>query len=425
MPVLLQGDLGFMPFSDLLQWIEMNRKSCVVSIQHESLNANLYLEDGNIIYASSQNKGLRIGEFLVQSRVINEPLLLHALSNSREKGKTLTQYLVDERYLSQKNLTDVMTHLVEIVMMKAFQITSGPFAVSLPLPKAVSSCPTRIGPGQMLFDSVRRLDEEERDRDEQLKSLEKINKRVDQEDFQLPVLPNMIMQLLSVLEDDNSTFSDMVRIIMTDQVLISRILKVANSPLYSSGGQIDSIHLAIARMGMREIMSVATAVKLNSMEFPNVPKEKLQVLLDDALKSAFIASSLARYCRLDPEEAFLAGLLHDMGKTVIYSLVPNNELNNKLLDNFIANRHTEIGALIAKKWNYPETIQNLILYHHNCAYSGKIDPLIAVIQIADNLVSTGSGQGVDPIILSNLKLEHHILLEIYNKAIASFNHIKG
>jgi putative nucleotidyltransferase with HDIG domain len=178
-------------------------------------------------------------------------------------------------------------------------------------------------------------------------------------------------------------------------------------------------------MGMREIMSIATAVKLNSMDFPNVPKGKLQELLDNALKTAFIASGLARHCRLDPEEAFLAGLLHDMGTTVIYSLIPNNELNDKLLDDFIADRHAEIGAMIAKKWNYPETIQNLILYHHNCSYSGKIDHLIALIQLADNLLSVGSDRGADPIILSELKLEQRTIDEIYSKAIESFNHIKG
>lgn len=425
MKVLLQGDLGFMPFTDLLQWIEMNRKSCVVSILHEKLNANLYLEDGNIIYVSSLNKGLRLGEFLVQKKVINESLLLHALSESRKAGKPLTDYLIERRHISQKILTDVLSQLVEMVLMKAFQISAGPFSVSFPLPDSVTNCPTRIGPGKLIFDSVRRLDEEERDRDEQLNSLEKINKRLMQEDFQLPVLPNVILQLLSVLEDDNSTFNDMVRIIMTDQVLTSRILKVANSSLYASGGQIDSIHLAIARMGMREIMSIATAVKLNSMDFPNVPKGKLQVLLDDALKTAFIASGMARHCRLDPEEAFLAGLLHDMGKTVIYSLIPSNELNDKLLDDFIANRHAEIGAMIAKKWNYPETIQNLILNHHNCSYSGKIDRLTAVIQLTDTLLLAGSAQGADPIILSELKLEPGTVQEIYRKAIESFNNIKG
>ena len=425
MKVLLQGDLGFMPFPDLLQWIEMNRKSCVVSILHEELNANLYLDEGNIIYVSSQNKGLRLGEFLVQSRVISESRLLYALSESRKAGKPLTRYLIEGQYLSQKIITDVLSQLIEVVLMKAFKLQAGPFSVSFPLPDSVTNCPTRIGPGQLIFDSVRRLDEEERDREEQLKSLEKINKRLMQEDFQLPVLPAMITQLLSILEDDNSTFHDMVRIIMTDQVLISRILKVANSLLYSSGGQIDSIHLAIARMGMREIMSIATAVKLNSMDFPNVPKGKLQALLDNALKTAFIASGLARHCRLDPEAAFLAGLLHDMGTTVIYSLIPNNELNDKLLDDFIAARHAEIGAMIAKKWNYPETIQNLILHHHNCSYSGKIDRMIALIQLADNLLSAGLDQGADPIVLSELKLEQRTINEIYNKAIESFNHIKG
>ena len=424
MKVLLEGDIEYMPLTDLLQWIEMNRKTCVLAIVHGSIGTNLYFEDGKIIYASYRSKGVRLGELLVRKNVINESVLLMALSESRKLGKLFTQYLLETGGLSIEVLREIFAELVERILMEAFQYHSGSFTISIPLPDAVMRGPIRLETGRLIFDSVRRLDEKDRDRRDRMRSLEKINERLEKEDFQLPVLPDMIMQLMSVIEDETSTFNDMVRIIMTDQVLISRILKVANSPFYGPGGQIDSIYMAIARMGMREILNIATAFKLNNMEIPNIPRVKLQAILDDALKTAFLASELARCCRIDPEEAFLGGLLHDLGKTVILSLADSNHKEDPFLEEFIAARHAEIGALIAAKWNYPESIRNLILNHHNCKFSGALDKMIGVVQLSDGIIRAGMETGYDENIAASLKLQHSLVQEIFHKAIDTFNYVK-
>src|ERR1035438_9041870 len=95
MKVLLEGDIEYMPLTDLLQWVEMNRKTCVLAIAHGEIGTNIYLAEGKIIYASYRNKGVRLGELLVRKGVINEAMLLQALSESRKLGKLFTQYLVE------------------------------------------------------------------------------------------------------------------------------------------------------------------------------------------------------------------------------------------------------------------------------------------------------------------------------------------
>ncbi len=425
MKVILQGTIEAMPLPDLLQWIELRRKTCVLNIVCEGFEATFYLEKGKIVYASSSDRSFRLGEFMVRKEVLDASLLLHALTESRRSGILLTRYLIDAEYLSVATLTEVFSRQVVALLLKIIQFKTGVFTVTSSIPDYAADGPIQLGIGGMVFDSLRQFDERAKERQDAFKSLEKMNERLENDDFQLPVLPQIIMRLVAVIEDENSTFREIAQIIMTDQVLISRILKVANSAAYSSGGQIDSIHMAIARMGMRAILNITTAIKMNEMDFSNMPQQKLQVILDDALKTAFLASGLAGRCKIDPEEAFLGGLLHDLGKTVIISLAHDITIDNALLEEFINERHAEIGALIARKWNYPESIQNLILYHHDCMFSGELDKVVAMVQLADSIVEAGPENGGDPELLSSLNLQKDIVQDVYKQTMEVFSNFKS
>ena len=424
MKVLLQGTLEAMPLTDLLQWIELSRKSCVLKIACEGFEATFYLERGKIVFATSSDRNFRLGEFIARNEVLDASQLLHALAESRRSGVLLTRFLFDAGFITIDALTEVFSRQVVSILLKIIQFKTGSFTVTTPLPDAAANGPVQLEISGMVFDSVRQSDERANERQKAFKALEKINGRLENDDFQLPVLPNIIMRLVSVIEDENSTFQEIARVIMTDQVLISRILKVANSAAYSSGGQIDSIHMAIARMGMRAILNITSGIKLNDMNFSGIPRQKLQEILDDALKTAFLASGLARKCRIDPEEAFLGGLLHDLGKTVIISLAHDISIDSTLLDEFINERHAEIGAQIARKWNYPESIQNLILHHHDCMYSGGLDKVVGVVQVADGTIHSGPEYGGDPELLASLNLQRDVVQDIYAQTMEVFYSIK-
>ena len=426
MGVLFQVDLSFMPLHDILQWIDMNRLSCVATITLEGEGGmTFYLESGKIIFAASQKKGNRLGEFLVKEGALGEMQVIQALTASRSAGISFTRYLVENGLISGRALSEVFTHLVEKLLIEVFSCKHGSVSVTAPLPDSVLNGPIHLETGRILFDAVRVFDEMNRDSLERDAAIEAINQRLYKEEFQLPVLPGMLMQLISLMEDEKTTFQDMAKLIMTDQVLISRILKIANSPFYGGSGQVDSIHFAIVRLGMREIMNIVTGIQINSLQSSDIPQERLQVILDDALKTAFVASGLARRSRLDPEEAFLGGLLLDLGKTVILSVAKDFHIEPSFLEDLLATRHAEIGALIAKKWNYPESIQNLIRYHHNRNFGGMVNRMIALIQVADQVVQAGSEKGVDHELLGSIDLSLDTVMEIYPKAMDSFYQIKS
>jgi putative nucleotidyltransferase with HDIG domain len=424
--VLFQVSLKFMPIHDILQWIDMNRISCVVNIELEQENEIvLYMEGGKIIFASSQRKGLRFGEHLVAAGALTEMDLVQAMSESRAAGLSITRYLVDNSLVTAFDLIKIFSQQLEKILLEIFASSSGSVTVNEDLPETLLNGPIHLDTGRTVFDAVRVFDERNRDTVQRNDAIEALNKRLYDEEFQLPVLPSILMQLISLMEDESTTFQDMAKLIMTDQVLISRILKIANSPLYGGTGQVDSIHFAIVKLGMREIMNIITGIKLNAMQYGDLPQERLQEILDDALRTAFVANGLARHCRLDPEEAFLGGLLLDLGKTVILSVAKDFDVEQEILDDLLTTRHAELGALIAKKWNYPESIQSLIRYHHNKNFGGMVNKTHALIQLADQVVFAGGENGVDTGLLDALSLSSETVAEVYQAASESFNQVKS
>lgn len=426
MSVLFQVELSFMPIHDILQWIDMNRLSCVVNVTLESDNGmTFYMEHGKIVFVTSQKKGFRLGEFLVKCGALSDLQVFQALTESKNKGISFTRYLVENSFLSSRELAEVVGNLLEKLLIEVFSRKSGSVSVTSPLPEILHNGPVHLETGRAIFDAVRLFDEMNRDSQQRDEAIEAVNQRLYREEFQLPVMPGMLMQLISLMEDEKTTFQDMAKVIMTDQVLISRILKIANSAFYAVSGQVDSIHYAIVRLGMREIMNIVTGIQINSLQAKDIPQEQLQTILDDALKTAFVASGLARHCRLDPEEAFLGGLLLDLGKTVILSVAKDFQIDKPLLEDLLNSRHAEIGAMIAKKWNYPESIQNLIRYHHKRNFGGIVNRMIALIQVADQVVQSGSEKGLDRELLDSIDLSIETVMDVYPRSIDSFNQIKS
>ncbi|WP_226377656.1 DUF4388 domain-containing protein [Citrifermentans bremense] len=118
MGILFQVELSFMPIPDILQWIDMNRLTCVVAITRESDSGiTFYLENGKLVLAGSQKKGLQFGQFLAASGVLPEVQVFQALTESKSKGISLTRYLVETSLVSSNVLADIMSDLVEKLLL--------------------------------------------------------------------------------------------------------------------------------------------------------------------------------------------------------------------------------------------------------------------------------------------------------------------
>ncbi len=196
----------------------------------------------------------------------------------------------------------------------------------------------------------------------------------------LPQFPDNIVKIQRLLDDPNSKMQEIASLISSDVSLATDLLKLVNSAAYALSAPCRSINEAVKLVGIRGIknmlISVATIESLDAKE-----KAHHKELWDHSYRVAFYAYELARnFCaheRVVVEDAYVCGLLHDMGKLIyekahpattekMKSICEQKNISNDIFEKLMAGvNHGEIGALIAEKWNFPEVIAEVIRHHHD------------------------------------------------------------
>lgn len=217
----------------------------------------------------------------------------------------------------------------------------------------------------------------------------------------LPSMPFVATKVMQTVADANATVNELQTIIQDDQALASRILKVANSALYARSRQITTITDAIVMLGFNNIRSLAVASATRNLY---LKRGKVLGLKDKLLWEHSVAAAVAGRIvaeRVDiklADEAFLWGLLHDIGKLVILQKLPN-EFDRIVEAVYNDGRtfvdaeqeelgftHVEVGGMIIKKWKLSERFENAILNHHNLDESGDpIDSWVRHIDVANKI----------------------------------------
>lgn len=213
----------------------------------------------------------------------------------------------------------------------------------------------------------------------------------------LPPLPEVTRRLLGVLGDENASANDVSKVLSSDQTLAGKVLKVVNSSFYGVQQEVKTISRAVVILGF-------TGVRKLAMGFGSV--EALQKLSKDldmadfwdhAMANAAGAQSLALAgkVRVDPEEAFVAGLMHDIGAYVLAAAVPDayapilaENGPDRLVREFEATgfNHVQIGQGLLQFWELPEAFANAARHHHdlNVCTSGE-QHLTTLVALADVL----------------------------------------
>ena len=217
--------------------------------------------------------------------------------------------------------------------------------------------------------------------------------------IKLPTLPAISLEALLVVNDAGSSMADVARIISKDTSMAARLVRYANSPLYSGINKVTSVKTAITRIGFdavkHAILSLAMKDVLTSAYKPI--QERMESLWAHSVKVASIATMLAtRFTHLNKDEAMLAGLIHDVGAIPIlikakdYPALTDNEKN---LDKVIHALHMLIGKLLLQHWNFDKTLIAVAATHDKLdrkPASDKVD-YVDIIQVANILSYEGSG----------------------------------
>lgn len=211
----------------------------------------------------------------------------------------------------------------------------------------------------------------------------------------LPALPDIALKTRKMLDDPKVTASQVAKVINADAVLTTRLLRVANSPLYRTRSQIEDVRTAVTRLGSANVRSVVTSLAMEQLYQSKlaspVKKKFLSRNWEHSVHVAALCHIIAdTYTSLKPDEAMLAGLIHDIGKLPIleYSeLLPDIMENENALNRLLEVLHTRVGALVLRAWKFPEDLISAVAEHENLQRDPGTDPDYGDVVLVANLLS--------------------------------------
>ncbi len=192
----------------------------------------------------------------------------------------------------------------------------------------------------------------------------------------LPLLSAVATRALALMQDHDATNQAIEDLIRQDPALTQRVLHVANSPFYCGRAGTRTIASAVGRLGLRQLRNVIMMAATG--ELFNADDPHARALWQHALATALASQFLAEELRLDhTEEAFIAGMLHDVGKLIIYRqagevygplLSAASEDQGRMLvlenQNFTYFNHCTVGGLTIRKWKLADSVADAVRFHH-------------------------------------------------------------
>jgi HD-like signal output (HDOD) protein len=221
---------------------------------------------------------------------------------------------------------------------------------------------------------------------------EKLIKR----NIDLPSLPTIYGEINDVIQNPTSSANDIGSVISKDTSLSASLLRIVNSTFYGFPSKIDTLSRAVTILGIKQLKTLVIGVSIMNV-FKNIPSTLIDMksFWEHSVTCGIIARVIAGHKKIqNTERLFVAGLLHDIGRLVLYRYAPDEAKNALLMaknskdllyrleDGFMGCNHSMIGGLLLKKWKLPVSLENIISHHH--APHESQDPLEpAIVHLAD------------------------------------------
>lgn len=217
---------------------------------------------------------------------------------------------------------------------------------------------------------------------------------------ELRPFPASATRLITVSNNPDSTIGEMTGIIRNDPALSVNLLRVANSSMYGYYGQIRTIDQAVIVLGIRSVRNLAIAMASTAVFAAGTgSKESRQKLWSHSLGCGCVARMIAKRTGvIPPDEAFLAGVVHDVGKLIFFDLVPEQYFRTShaassrtILDreqDEYGTTHQDVGLRCAEQWGLPDEINQAISFHHHPERAEFATDLVELISLANGLAAS-------------------------------------
>jgi HD-like signal output (HDOD) protein len=226
---------------------------------------------------------------------------------------------------------------------------------------------------------------------------------------QLPSLSSVVTEFLALARRDFFTAKDFEKVISKDQALVARLLKVANSGLYGRSRSINSIPEAVVLIGLENLKKIVFTVSTEGMTQRQLSSYDYHEERGFWLHSMGVGNTSRVLAAAIPnaplreEEAFVAGLLHDVGKLVIADFLESDRgvpVSEEAEIESVGLDHAELAEYILHQWNLPDTITGAVRYHHDYKAAGAHLGGAAILALAQEICGVWGIGRKNPVDLS-------------------------
>lgn len=219
--------------------------------------------------------------------------------------------------------------------------------------------------------------------------------------IEIPSVPQVALKVFKILEEPNVSLTKIEEVVIADQALAAKILKIANSAFYGLRRRVQVVKEAINLMGFKTLRDVVlmTAIKEVYKVFGIIEKNIWEHGVGVSLASGILTDFVQT---IKKDEACIAGLLHDVGKIILNNNFPKEYANCMSIVNqnkikfvevereLFGMDHSEGGGMLAEKWGFSEDLKTVILNHHNIEYFKSCDDIhekaiLLIVALADSI----------------------------------------
>ncbi len=225
--------------------------------------------------------------------------------------------------------------------------------------------------------------------------VEKLESSLAGGELELPSLPEVALKIRRALADDNVSVTEVARLLGSDPALAARTLRIANSALFYRGSRpITSLNGAVSQLGYKMVRNVALSFAAQQV-FIGYGSRPLRDLVSavwrHSVHAAVVAHMLARVrTKLNADEAFLAGLLHEVGKLYIVMRAKDNVevlASDPGFQSVLTAWHPRVGRAVIEAWDLPPDLAAAVGDHESCSLEAPDPPtMTAVVAVANYLV---------------------------------------
>jgi putative nucleotidyltransferase with HDIG domain len=215
----------------------------------------------------------------------------------------------------------------------------------------------------------------------------------------LPPFPLIATRLLVLLAQEDPDTAEVCRIISAEPVYAAKVLQLANSPLFALRAQVKTLSHAMVLLGLARIRSITVTRALGDFIAPVLNLRALRICWQNSLAGALLAEKLARACKMDPDFAYVAGLVRDIGRLALLVKHPESfatlltVAGEQAFDLMTTERklfdidHCQAGAWMIERMPLPPELIEVVAHHHDVP-EGTAFRMVHLVRVADRMTDT-------------------------------------